>query len=123
MPIAFSDEPGVTRLFCVDPASLLGLKRRAFGRVDARGNPVERDFADAHLLMRYAGSDIAAVITTLPSAVRQICTEVITEFSSLHNNHARRAAVQLAQSGLAASVEEAQVDVRRAAMRLERSID
>lgn len=122
VPVAFLDEPDVTRFYCVDPASLLGLKQRAFGRVDVRGISIERDFADAHLLMRYAGLDIAAAMTASPFAVRSSCRAVIDEFSSHGNDHARRAAVQLAQSGLATNVEEALVDVRRAAVRLGQSI-
>lgn len=41
--IAFADAPATIRFWCADPASLIGLKQRAFGRTRSDGEPVVRD--------------------------------------------------------------------------------
>jgi hypothetical protein len=120
--IAFAEQPSTLRFHCVNAASLLGLKYRAFGRSDHLGRPIERDFADAHLLMRFAASDIVDVLPRVPSVVRDHCVAVAAELGEPASPAARRAAVELDRSGLTADVESALNDVRRAAVRLGRMI-
>jgi len=59
-PVAFAGDVGTVRFLCVTPSALLALKGSAFGRRDHTGEPVERDFHDAYLLIADCGDEIIA---------------------------------------------------------------
>jgi hypothetical protein len=121
-PVVFNDQPDVIQLYSANATALLGLKHRAFGRNDRRGRPIERDFADAHLLMQFATEEIARSFRQVPNVVRIECRRAIAEFAEPTDDGARRAALELERMGLADNVEEAMLAVRRSAIRLDRMI-
>lgn len=58
-PVVFEEDPGEPRLWAATPAALVALKEAAFGRTRHSGEPVDRDFSDAALLLEYEGELIA----------------------------------------------------------------
>lgn len=70
--VAFADDPEMVRLWCADAAALVALKAQAFGRTRPGGQPVDRDFSDAILLLEHTIDDIARQVASDPSMRRRV---------------------------------------------------
>lgn len=70
--VAFTDDPETVRLWCADAAALVALKAQAFGRTRPGGQPVDRDFSDAVLLLEHTFDDIARQVASDPSMRRRV---------------------------------------------------
>jgi hypothetical protein len=112
-PVAFAPAPRTLRFWSASPAALVALKQDAFGRTGPTGEPVERDFADAALLIMRLGEQIAAELSD-PSPMRERVRGAATRMAEEADCYAR-AARELARSGQFESHRPAEREVRRAA--------
>jgi hypothetical protein len=119
-PIAFEAAPEQVRLLCARPLCLVALKEAAFGRVrpgDAR--PVERDYHDVHLLLRYAGNDLAVDLVRAGYEVRHRARRAMDVLAD-GGEATSAAARQLVLTGGAGTQRDAERDVQRTAERARR---
>lgn len=120
--IAFEDSPDTIRFWCTDPASLIGLKQRAFGRTRSDGAPVVRDYVDVYLLMRFAVDEIAELWPTLNGSVRQHAMKAIELLMDARSEAVNAGSLEMVRVGLADDAMSAAADMLRAAGMLRRQV-
>jgi len=116
VPVAFVEEPQTARLFSAGAAALVALKGEAFGRRRHDGEPVDRDFADAALLIERLPEEILAALQT-PTPMR---ARVLRAATRLRDEPASSGAGarELARSGAYETPRAAELAIRRAASSL-----
>jgi len=119
--IAFDTEPNQGRFWIASAAALVGLKEAAFGRTRFTGEPVDRDFSDAALLLDRVADEIAAELST-PSPMRG---RVLRAAQRLLTDEAATAAAarELVASGQEADHRSAEAVVKRSAARFQRLLE
>lgn len=122
--VAFDDAPGEVRLRCANAACLIGLKQAAFGRTRfGASGVVERDYHDAYLLMAAVPEDVAAGYAVAEYEVR---SRVRRAVAALAGGGAETIAAAREMRRLDSGVEsqrQAEQQVRRAALRMQRRLD
>lgn len=117
--IAFEDSPEIVRFWCADPASLIGLKQRAFGRTRDAGVPVVRDFVDVYLLMRFNADEIVELWPALNISVRQHVMKAIKLLMDDESEAVSAGSLEeMLKLGLADDALSAAADMRRTASQL-----
>lgn len=116
--IAFDGSPQVVRFWCADPASLIGLKQRAFGRTRDGGEPVVRDYGDVFLLMRFCADEIAELWPALNVSVHQHVMKAIELLLDDQSEAVNAGSLELVKLGLADDALSAAADMRRTASQL-----
>jgi hypothetical protein len=118
--VAFAEEPTRGRLWAASPAALVALKAEAFGRTRHTGEPVDRDYSDAALLLDRLGPEIArevAAPSPMRSRVRQAADRLLEE------NALAAAARELVRTGNQATHRAAEEAASRAAQRMLRRLE
>lgn len=121
--VAFSEDPSKIRLWVADPPSLLAMKQAAFGRMRGDGAIVERDFADAHLLMRDLPGEIAERLRSSEHVVRSGVLRSIEELADESSSGINHAARELVAIGQYQDLNDATIAVVRSATQLRTQID
>jgi len=117
--VAFADEPTRGRFWAASPAALVGLKEAAFGRKRHSGEPVDRDFSDAAMLIDRLGDEIVDEVRN-PSTMRM---RVIRAARRLCDEDcAAGAARELVLGGAYDTEREAVLSVQRTCQRLLRRL-
>lgn len=116
--IAFEDAPETVRFWCADPASLIGLKQRAFGRTRDDGELVVRDYVDVYLLMRFGADEIAELWPTLNVSVRQHVMKAIELLMDDQSEAVNAGSLEMVKLGLADDAMSAAAAMRRTASQL-----
>lgn len=62
--VSFEEDPDRARFWAARPPALVALKEAAFGRTRPSGEPVDRDFSDAALLLDTLGEQIAEEVSS-----------------------------------------------------------
>jgi hypothetical protein len=118
--ISLHDNPSRGCFWAADPAALVALKGAAFGRSRPSGEPVERDFSDAVVLLDRLGAEIADAVRDAPQMGRRVERVART----LVNGDAAVAAAarEMVRTGQEHSIPDAEATIRRAAERYLRRI-
>jgi hypothetical protein len=120
--IAFAEAPEEPRLHCANVACLLALKQAAFGRTrPPSGEPVERDYHDAYLLISAVPEEVVATMATAEYEVTTRANDAITQLAS-GGNATAAAGRQLVALGGAATQRGAEAIVKRAALAMGRRL-
>lgn len=111
--VAFEDEPEQGLFWAATPAALVALKEAAFGRTRPSGEPVDRDFSDATLLLDKLGEEIAREVDSSHQIRRRVLRAAQT--LSETEDATVAAAREMVRSGYADTQPAAEAAVRRAA--------
>jgi hypothetical protein len=121
--VAFADDPIRHRLTCANAACLLALKQAAFGRTRPTDDePVERDFHDAFLLISGVPNSLVDELRVAGHEVRHRAADAIAQLAAGANATAA-AGRQMVRLGDSSTQRVAEAEVRRAASRIQRTLD
>lgn len=119
--IALEGDPARGCMWAVRPAALIGLKEQAFGRTRTSGEPVDRDFSDALVLMDRLGEQIAEELAAAPQMRGRV--RRAAETLSTDSNAAAAAARELVATGEEESRRSAEATVARATRNILRELE
>ncbi len=111
--VAFNEAPDRGRFWVATPAALIGLKEAAFGRTRPSGEPVDRDFSDAVLMLDKLGAEIAKELSPgspMHGRVLRAARRLVDEDTAV-----AAAARELVHAGHEESRSAAETSVRRGA--------
>ncbi len=117
--VAFDDRPDTIRFWAASAGALIGLKEAAFGRTRPDGEPVDRDFSDAAMLLERLVDEITTELAD-PSPMRGRAVRAAERL--LTDEASKAAARELINSGEHDTQRGAELAVRRAAQSFLRRI-
>lgn len=117
--VAFDETPDILRFWAASAAALVGLKEAAFGRTRPGGEPVDRDFSDAAMLLERLIDEITEELPD-PSPMRGRAVRAAQRL--LTDEASEAAARELVKTGEQDTQRGAELAVRRAAQAFLRRI-